>query len=232
MSTNEKDALPPPYSQSTHSLPTASSNRGQNLLDQLTLVRTQHLRSTINKHILPIVDEQATYGIAKTIIALVPSDVSIPAPEEKSEFSFDANVSAHKVEVVGFSSDESPKMVRLEGQLDKTEFWRPQTVLDELERRLNEELNASMRLRPKTPEKEERPLRQSKRSFFNRVSGRGAEVPPPSGDPEVGVRQVDVAGQVLVTVRLEEICLRTVTDFGLYDTVSKQCVVIRVDARC
>ena len=44
-------------------------------------------------------------------------------------------------------------------------------------------------------------------------------MPSPSGNPEVGVRQVDIAGQVLVNVRLEEICLRTVNEFGLYDMI-------------
>lgn len=37
---------------------------------------------------------------------------------------------------------------------------------------------------------------------------------------------------VMVKARLEEICLRTVSDFGLYDTISKQCVIIKVDAQC
>jgi hypothetical protein len=47
------------------------------------------------------------------------------------------------------------------------------------------------------------------------------------------VRQVQsTAGMVLVEARLEEICLRTVTDFGLYDTMSRQCVIVRIDARC
>ncbi|KAF2687822.1 hypothetical protein K458DRAFT_295519 [Lentithecium fluviatile CBS 122367] len=234
MSAHEKDTLPPSYTESLHSHPTgSSSSRGQSILDQLTLVRAQHLRAIIIQHILPLVEQQAAYGIAQTIIALVPSDIPLPAPEEKNEFSFDTVSDSQKVEVIGFASDESPKIVRLEGQLNKTEFWRPQVVIDDLERRLREELNASERLRPRSSVEAARPQQQQpKRSFFDRVSGRGPEVPSPSGNPEVGVRQVDTSGLVLVKVRLEEICLRTVNDFGLYDTMSKQCVIIRVDARC
>ena len=57
----------------------------------------------------------------------------------------------------------------------------------------------------------------------------------PSGNPEVGTRAVEVdrnSGLVLVRARLEDISLRTVNEFGLYDTMSKQCVIVRVDARC
>jgi hypothetical protein len=31
---------------------------------------------------------------------------------------------------------------------------------------------------------------------------------------------------------LEELCLRTVNEFGLYDTLARQCVIVRVNARC
>jgi len=234
MATREKDAFPPSYTDSLHPLPTASSSvpRGQSILDQLTLVRAQHIRTIITDYILPHITQQAALGLSQSIIALLPSDIPLPAPEEKSEFSFDTSTAdAQRVELIGFSSDQSPEIIRLEGQLNTTEFWRPQVVV-ELERRLKEELNANERLRPRSPIKEEAPQSQPKRSFFSRVSGRGPEVPSPSGNPEVGVRQVDIAGQVLVNVRLEEICLRTVNEFGLYDTMSKQCVVVRVDARC
>jgi hypothetical protein len=232
MSIPEKDALPPSYTETLHSLPTgsASSSRGQSILDQLTLVRAQHIRTIITNHILPHISQRAAQGLAKSIIALLPSDIPVPAPEEKNEFSFDTT-NAQSVELIGFSSDESPKVITLEGQLNKTEFWRTQAVTEELERRLGEELNAREGLAPKTPEKEV-PQKQPKRSFFNKVTGRGPEVPSPSGNPEVGVKQVDTTGQVLVKVRLEELCLRTVNEFGLYDTLSKQCVVVRVDARC
>jgi hypothetical protein len=34
-----------------------------------------------------------------------------------------------------------------------------------------------------------------------------------------------------VACRLEEICLRTVSEFGLYDTMTKQCVIVKADAK-
>ena len=77
------------------------------------------------------------------------------------------------------------------------------------------------------------PSQQSRRTLLSRVMpSLGPELRSPSGNPEVGVRRRNSAGIVVVKARLEEICLRTVSEFGLYDTMSKQCVIIRVDARC
>jgi hypothetical protein len=235
MPPTEKDPLPPSYTDSLQPTATSSSSRTPSLLDQLTLVRATHIRSTVHTHILPLITQQAALGLSQTTLALLPSDIPLPAPQEKNEFSFDtATPDAQKVEVIGFSSDDAPTIVRLEGQLNRTEFWRPQVVIDELERRLSEELNANAGLVNPSQSEQESQARQSKpkRSLLDRMSGRGPEVPSPGGHPEVGLRQDEAFGRILVKVRLEDISLRTVNDFGLYDTMSKQCVIVRVDARC
>lgn len=231
MSRNEKQASPPPYSE--YSSP--GSTRGQTILDQLSTTRTHHIQSVIERHVIPLIEERATYGIAQTTIAMLPSDIPLPAEEEKSEYSFDTSDSK-PVEVVGFSSEDEPKVVRLEGQMNRTEFWRPQVVIVELERMLSENLNASPVLRsPRGHGRSEADSaqRHSRRGFLSRVMpSLGPELRSPSGNPEVGVKQLDQVRMVVVKARLEEICLRTVSEFGLYDTMSKQCVIIRVDARC
>ncbi|ORY13321.1 hypothetical protein BCR34DRAFT_623927 [Clohesyomyces aquaticus] len=222
---------------STQLSQTYSTSRGQQILDQLTLVRAQHIRSVINEHIIPLVEQQAMYGIAQTTIAMIPSDVSLPAEEEtKNEFSFD-NGTQEKVEVIGFSSDEKPQIIRLQGQMNRIEFWRPQVIVQELERVLKDSLNASPAVKvpsPKFPPPQELPPKPRRRDFFGRMADAISqpEEKPPSGNPEVGVRQFEETGQVLVKARLEEICLRTVNEFGIYDTMSKQCIIIRIDARC
>ncbi|KAF3051357.1 hypothetical protein E8E11_010037 [Didymella keratinophila] len=171
---------------------------------------------------MPLVEERASYGIAQTTIAMLPSDIPLPAVQEKSEFSFDTDTSK-AVEVLGFASDEEPNIVCLEGQMNRTEFWRVQAVIIELERVLRDSLNASPQLRSpiregtvvETPHK-------PKRNFLAKFVGRGEEERSPSANPEVGVKEVDESGLVLVKARLEEISLRTMSDFGLYDTISKQ----------
>ncbi|KAJ4312595.1 hypothetical protein N0V94_007367 [Neodidymelliopsis sp. IMI 364377] len=231
MSRNEKEELPPSYTETPRFL-RPSANRGQQILDQLTLTRAHHIQSVIDTHIIPLVEERASYGIAQTTIAMLPSDIPLPAVREKSEFSFDTDTSK-AVEVIGFASEEEPNVVRLEGQMNRTEFWRVQAVIVELERVLRESLNASQQLRsPVRAERSEFEAPRQKRNFLSKLVGRGEEEQSPSGNPEVGVRKPDESGMVLVKARLEEISLRTLSDFGLYNTMSKQCVIIRIDARC
>ncbi|KAG9190244.1 hypothetical protein G6011_08332 [Alternaria panax] len=133
MSRNEKQASPPPYSEYGSS----ASSRGQTILDQLSTTRTHHIQFVIERHVIPLIEERVTYGIAQTTIAMLPSDIPLPAVEEKSEFSFDSSDSK-PVEVIGFSSEDEPKVVRLEGQMNRTEFWRPQVVIVELEQGMEE----------------------------------------------------------------------------------------------
>jgi hypothetical protein len=254
MSRNEKqlDGLPSYFESTTSSTPLSTTglsglsqhpSRGPQILDQLTLVRASHIRSVIHQHIIPIVETQASFGIAQTTIAMIPSDVNLPPEEEKSEFSFDTQ--SQKVEVIGFSSEDVVKIVRLEGGINKSEFWRPQAVIVDLETVLKESLNASSTLRspnrerfgasevvtPPPPKPQKRNLLGRVMDVINQEGGGGpyrSMVAGASEDDGMGKG----VGMVLVKVRLEEILLRMVNDFGLYDTLSKQCVIIRVDARC
>ena len=243
MSHHEKDGLPPSYTHPPPHTPSARQpSRRHSLLDQVTLTRAHNIHATITTHILPLVEQQASYGIAHTTIALLPSDIPLPPLEEKSEFSFDTPTAANGVEVIGFTSGEAPKVVRLDGPLNRIEFWRPQTVIEELERVLRETLNRSERLRGPVGSVgdgeggsagDDDGGQGPQRGFLTRlVDSMGQEQRSPGANPEAGVRHWEGAGLVLVKVRLEEICLRTITEFGLYDTMSRQCVIIRVDARC
>ena len=231
MSRNEKEELPPSYTE-VPNFSRPNTHRGQQILDQLTLTRAHHIQSVIDTHIIPLIEQRASYGIAQTIIAMLPSDIPLPAVREKSEFSFDSDTSK-AVEVIGFASEEEPNIVRLEGQMNRTEFWRVQAVIVELERVLRDNLNASPQLRSPTRERSEfeTPQKQ-KRNFLAKFVGKCEEERSPSGNPEEGVKRMDESGLVLVKARLEEISLRTLSDFGLYDTMSKQCVIIRINARC
>ncbi|PVI07520.1 hypothetical protein DM02DRAFT_512713 [Periconia macrospinosa] len=235
MSGPEKEAFPPSYSESITS--STAQPRHQNLVNHLTTVRTTHILTVIDSHILPLVEQQAAYGISETNIALLPSDVSLPTKsKEKSEFSFDNDDDAEKkIEIIGFSSDEVPKLVQLEGQMNKTEFWRAPGVIQDMEERLRGKLNAaaataavsSTQTAPSSAA--DTPRAVSKRGFLGKLANVIEQEKRSS--PFAGGTGKE-AGRVMVKVRLEEICLRTVNEFGLYDTLSKPCVMVRVDARC
>jgi hypothetical protein len=247
MSLDEKNSSLPSYeesingtwptSRSADSLlqNTSSLSRGQRILDNLTLVRSRHIRTVVDTHIIALIEQQAHHGIAHTTIAMIPSDVPLPAPPvEKSEFSFDTG-DEKKLEVIGFSSDDEPQIVRLEGQMNRAEFWRSQSIITELERVLKECLSAKPHLRPLDPKQVQPRVTQTKqkRSFFGRMAdAMNQEQRSPSESLEVDDSEIDHIGQMVARVRLDDICLRTVNEFGLYDTMSRQCVIIRVDARC
>ncbi|EUC51325.1 hypothetical protein COCMIDRAFT_31461 [Bipolaris oryzae ATCC 44560] len=165
--------------------------------------------------------------------------------------------SSTSIQVLGFASDTSPPhLIHLSGPINSTEFWNLPPVLHELETILTSRLNPHSTPMPTAPSSYRDttlsppnaaggaasaqilpPQRFSRRSLLARVMpSLGPEQASPGNNPEVGVRHIDNAasGTNMVTVkaRWEEICLRTVSDFGLYDTISKQCVIIKVDAQC
>ncbi|CAA9956851.1 hypothetical protein PTMSG1_00459 [Pyrenophora teres f. maculata] len=233
-STEKGSNAPPAYSEQT-----PSSSRSHAILNQLSTIRTRQIHTVLNTHIIPLIEERATYGIAQTTIALLPSDIPLPTVPEKSEFSFDDTSSnSAPVQVIGFTSEDEPHVVRLEGHMNRTEFWRPPVVIEELEEVLSQTLNASSVLagvvQVEGKAEDIIPTRQSsRRTLLSRVMpSLGPDLRSPSGNPEVGVRRQNSAGTIVVKAQLEEICLRTVSEFGLYDTMSKQCVIVRVDARC
>ncbi|USP75240.1 hypothetical protein yc1106_02514 [Curvularia clavata] len=252
MSLNKGDSPPPPYS--TYSPPPRkpSASNDHTILGQLSTTRTHHIHSVVENDILPIIHQRTAYGIAQTTIALLPSDIPLPALDEKPDSRFLATDSkdddSNSIQVIGFASDTEPNVVRLTGQMNRTEFWKSPAVIHELEVMLSESLNPSPTSTDSSMEdaKErggggggvgnesvESSSRPSRRKLLARVMpSMGPEQRSPSNNPEVGVRQVRTAGTVAIKARLEEICLRTLSDFGLYDTMSKQCVVVQVDAQC
>jgi hypothetical protein len=222
MSSTEKDSLPPSY---TDSIPLPPS-----LLTHLSQTRTTHIHSTVTTHILPVISHHASLGIASTTIALLPSDTPLPAVAENPDFTFDTS-NTKAVEVVGFSSGEEPNVIRLEGVMNRTEFWRVHAVVEELEKTLSKRLNGDVEV--ERVQEAVRHQRQPQRTFLSRIiPSLKLERRSPGGNPEVGVRQNSATvGSVVVKARVEEICLRTVSEFGLYETMAKQCVVVKVDAR-
>jgi hypothetical protein len=222
MPPTEKDSSPPSYTDTISSSPS--------LLTHLSQTRTTHIHSTITTHILPVISHRASLGIASTIIALLLSDTPLPAVVEQSDFGFET---AHTkaVEVVGFSNGEEPDVVRLEGTMNRMEFWRVGAVVKELEETLKERLNDVVELE-RVPEAVRQ--QQPRRTFLGRmIPSFGPERKSPGRNPEIGTRQIsgDV-GLVVVKASVEEICLRTINEFGLYETMAKQCVIVKVDARC
>lgn len=169
-------------------------------------------------------------GLPSTVLVLLPADIPLPPPPEKNEFSFAGYAGAEKAEdavkvVRGEGVEEAVEVVRLRGDENSSAFWRLRAVVEELERGLWDVLNdGRIRSTPVVQEIKEA-QQKKKKGFF----GRRKEV-----DEGMGGKEADevYGDRVKVAVKVEEICLRTSNEFGLYDTMNKQCVVVRVDAGC
>jgi hypothetical protein len=248
------EIIPPSYEESTRQPCEAGSSskatRGQQIIDQLTVVRSQHVLSVVEQHVVPIVEQQARYGMSKTVLILLPSDIVLPGEEvEKSgihqlrgkdgTFDMDANVDldamnkTSKIEIVGFASDEEIEQIRLEGAMNRISFWRQRDVIQTFGRALQERLSTIPELQPTIQQSpvieasvNERP---KKKSLFGRFSGQSSNA---SSQPIATTSDMLApAEKLLVDVHLEELCLRTESEFGLYDTINRQAIVIKVDAK-
>ncbi|KAK3207721.1 hypothetical protein GRF29_96g131287, partial [Pseudopithomyces chartarum] len=116
MSTEKEETnLPPSYTESLrpHLTSASSASQGQSLLDTLTLTRAATIRTAIHTHILPALSSRAALGLPHSVLALLPSDIPLPAPPEKNDFSFDAyglegKKPGEDVQVLGFADAETP----------------------------------------------------------------------------------------------------------------------------
>lgn len=128
--------------------------------------------------------------------------------------------------------------------MNRTEFWRAPSVIEDMEVQLKVNLDvaattaiessqsnsASSSSAAQSQNVRGGATTTTKRGFLGRLANVIAQEKHSSPFEVRG--KGGEAGKVVVKVRLEEICLRTVNEFGLYDTLSKPCVTVRVDARC
>lgn len=142
------------------------------------------------------------------------------------------------MEIHGIVSDEEDiDEVRLQGEINTFEFWRQKDVVQDLERVLQEKLSSSaifskdskaeMEPEPAIAAPMSPPPQPERRGFFGRRSSKQAVQSTVSVVvPPVKSNRLDVK------VDLEEVCLRTVSSFGLFETLTRPAIVVRVHANC
>jgi hypothetical protein len=240
---SEDDAYLPSYDESSFQV-----SSGRAVLDQLTLVRGQHLRSIVSESIYPVISQRASQGLSKTSLALIPSNLlegtvtsSMFTPNMYFGWTLtDATEAESASASAGFvQSEETLTEVRLVGPLNTYEFWQQQGILNDLKMLLTERLSTT-------------PLLYSDRSLTGSQSAHStSNLPSPSTQrtrgfslfkkklsSERGSSLTNTAlnpkpePEIQVDVDLEEICLRTESNFGLYETITRPAVVVRVLARC
>ncbi|KAI4135560.1 MAG: hypothetical protein LQ347_000561 [Umbilicaria vellea] len=194
---------------------------------QLTQTRSQRIHSIITAYILPLLTSQAVSGLYKTTFILVPSNIcSLPSATGDET-------------VVGFPSDDHIQLVRLQGSEHSLEFWRQPAVVRQLEAELKARLTASghrVEEEQQQPSPAVRPPispKAPKRSFFSR---RESEKTLPVSSPVASASGWGMpspvslgAGQVRVNVGLQDVCLRVVSEMGLYETRTGMAVVVGLE---
>jgi hypothetical protein len=190
---------------------------------QVTAARAEHTRRIGDEKICPSIRRRADDGLSKTTIILIPSNLDMAKTTDA-------------IEIVDFHGhEEEVEQVQLEGNLNRLEFWKQPDVIKELRYVLEERLSASPIPRDfgqkTTPVQEIAPPAvgtQKRKGLFDRRPSKQATDenianPDPSSSSKVPSNRIDVK------VALEDICIRTVSDFGLYETVTQPVVVVTVD---
>jgi hypothetical protein len=235
------------------------NNQALPLHAQLAKSRSYRITQVIKTYIEPLLLSQAASGLSKTTFLLVPSNVAaLQNPRTSNPSPFDDVIEGtgtahnngagdHQDEIVGFPESEYVKLVRLHGSDHTSEFWRQPPVLQELESSLKARLASSGHTiwqpsapPPSVPAEADSPTAK-KSSFWFRSKGKsvsGSADPPAEEDPtrdmKLGWRAegegVKVGfGETRVTLGLKEVCLRVVSEMGLYETKTGTAVAIGVE---
>ena len=226
------------------------------LTQQLSDVRTHRISSILKAYIDPLLQSQALAGLYKTTLVLVPSNITalqrsaLSAKDDSDviEGCGDTVSNDSGEAVVGFPSSDYVKLVRLHGEEYTLEFWRQPAVIAELNSALGARLQASGHrlVESQTPTGRQTAIigptssqtPKAKKGFFRRSSGKASNASVISQsssmvNPESSWRlpqeQAVDPGHVEVKVNLQDICLRVVTEMGLYETRNGKAVVVNIN---
>jgi hypothetical protein len=215
--------------------------------EQLATVRSNRINSIITSYIDPLLLAQSLSGLFKTTFVLVPSNVNSlqplgPSSEDIIEGSGDTVSHDQQEAIVGFPSEDYIKLVRLHGDEYTLEFWRQSAVIKELDSALKARLKASGHKLARTttdpqPETTTTPIEppKVKKGYFSRKSSTAATAAPPSPSPvstgtwKFEKEEAVAHGHVRVKVGLQTVCMRVVTEMGLYETRNGSAVVVNVE---
>ena len=218
----------------------------------LSNARSQRITAIMKAYIDPLLQTQAQAGLFKTTLVLVPTNSTplqhpIDSFEDSSDIiegSGDSISNDTKEAVIGFPSEDYVKLVRLHGNDFTLQFWSQPKVVEELDSCLKARLQASGHriadtpappVPPPMPTSPRNEPAWAKRGFFGRKTSETPSPASPKPNPlaEGTWRYVPeeavLPGHVRTKVGLEDVCLRVVTEMGLYETKTGKAVVVRIE---
>ncbi|PPJ54348.1 hypothetical protein CBER1_07108 [Cercospora berteroae] len=201
---------PPAYDEVVHESDIwdgdAKTKHHISIRDEVGASRSQHVAVLVSK-LMPQIRERAKHGLSNSTLLILPSDQA---------------ETSRRGELVGFSDDELPIVIQLDGQYDGSQFWSQDEALSLLRDQMSTELGGDPPMRPMRETLPERPSEQPKSSFWGRKSNK-----PIAGKPVA----VAPPPPVTVEVEMDQVNFRTETEFGLYETVRGRGVLMTVYIR-
>lgn len=125
--------------------------------------------------------------------------------------------------MVGWSEDDRPLLVQLEGRYDGTQFWTQQEALDLLRDHVLSAVAGDMPKPFIQRTLPDRPPPQAKTSLFGRKPGKSTELPKPAPV----LQQLPA----VVDVQLDQVNFRRENEYGLFETTRGRAVVMMIDVR-
>lgn len=214
----------PSYDEATLS-PVNYSLPGTDIISEIDHQRRELVSSAIERHISPVLRRQARYGISGSTTLLEPYE----PPAFSHEKSSTNNAKDQKHGEIVSPSDDDLVIAQLEGEENSLEFWSQPSVAQELKQQLLDILStfsdftdSSSRAREANPEPE---------AASSRIGWRKRAKKASESFRAVQMSPAQSSERVRVTIDREGIVLRTVNDFGLYETVTKPAVIVRINTQ-
>ncbi|KAF2206772.1 hypothetical protein CERZMDRAFT_103073 [Cercospora zeae-maydis SCOH1-5] len=200
---------PPAYDEVVHENDVwdgdAKAKHHISIRDEVGASRSQHVGVLVSK-LMPQIRERAKHGLSNSTLLILPSDQA---------------EASSRGELVGFSEDDLPIVIQLDGQYDGSQFWSQDEALLLLKDQMLTELGGGPATNPLREALPGRPIEQLRSSFWGRKTNRSVAsqpvVPPPP--------------PVTVDVEWDQVNFRTETEFGLYETIRGRAVLMKVDIR-
>ncbi|KAK1065231.1 hypothetical protein LTR74_008057 [Friedmanniomyces endolithicus] len=171
--------------------------------EEIGAYRSQHVTAVVATVVL-LIRDRARGGLANSTLLLLPSD------QEDSR----------KGTLVGYSSEEPPVLVQLEGEHDTMEFWRQPKALRILQEQVLAAISDTLPSPADDTPVPPRAMLPRKTSLFGRKPGKAFGIGPPAAL---------LKAPVAVKADLHSVFFRTENEYGLYHTVDGQAVALTVE---
>lgn len=211
----------PSYSESVSSAYTPTSSLPRNINE----ARTTLISALVNTQITPCLHNNALAGLSNTTLLIIPANVltlqssQLSNGHEKSS----SNTAIPGETILGFSSAESPTLIRLQSQENSLEFWSQPAVISELKQHLCSQLKIEgYQIAEDNAESilERSSGKKSGRIIQSKVSNVEWRTPQ---------RKVLRNGEASIDVGMQDICLRIENLMGLYETRTGEGVAVKIN---